>query len=539
MKKFLLLTFVLLMAISGLTALAQDVVLDAVVEYGSNLPQGYGTIRVDDVVTAVVEREPILLDVREVAEYEAGHIPGSFNVPIRTLAQNLALLPDQDAEIIVICKGGARAMMAQASLRILGYNKAMTFAGGYDAWAGEELEVTTDAFVPEAAEAPAIDPALLAAIDSVLSGLPEGYDLVSATNLAAELVEQAPILIDVRSAEEYAAGYIEGAQHLWINDFVANLDQLPADKDAAIVVYCGGGWRGGIAKIFMDLLGYTNVRNLSGGVSAWKAAELPLVGVPFDLASSLTEYVAGMPETFNAIRVDDLKTELDSGAELFVLDVRTVDEYTEGHIEGAVNVPLNELTDHLDVLPALDAPFVVVCGSGHRSALAMTALNLLGYSNARSMLSGMSSWTAKEYPVVQEPTEGVAGTAPAFDADLFAAVDGFVKSIPAGYWTVKAADLSVELVENPPVLVDVRSDGEFAAGAIEGALHIPLADFMTRLAEMPTDLTTAIVLYDNPTHRSTIAMSLLRMLGYENVRVLGGGVGAWEKAELPLVVPVS
>ncbi|MBL8131526.1 MAG: hypothetical protein JNL42_06685 [Anaerolineae bacterium] len=542
MKKFFLLTFVLLLAISGVTALAQDTVLDRLVEYGSSLPQGYGIIRVDDVAAAVAEREVVLLDVREIAEYEAGHIPEAFNVPIRTLGQNLALLPDLDAEIIVVCKGGARAMLAQTSLRLLGYTNVLTFAGGFDAWVGEELPTTTDPFTVEAGTAPEVDPAVLAAVDGYLSSLPEGYGLVSATNLAAELVEKPILLIDVRSDEEWAEGYIEGAQHLWINSFVANLDQLPGDKDAAIVVYCAGGWRGGIAAVFMNLLGYTNVRNLSGGLNAWKTAELPLAGVPvaeFDLPTALTEYAAGMPETFNAVRVDDLKAELDAGNELFVLDVRTGDEYAESHIEGAVNVPLNELTDHLDMLPAFDAPIVVVCGSGHRSALAMVALNLLGYSNTRSMLSGMTSWTAKEYPVVQEPAEAAAGAAPEFDPALFAAVDGFIKSIPQGYWTVKAADLSVELVENPPMLVDVRTDSEFQAGAIEGALHMPLADFMTRLGELPTDLTTAMVIYDNPTHRSTIAMSLLRMLGYENVRVLAGGVGAWEKAELPLVVPVS
>jgi rhodanese-related sulfurtransferase len=238
-----------------LTALAQDVVLDRVVEYGSSLPQGYGVIRVGDVSAALAERDVVLLDVREVEEYAAGHIPGAFNVPIRTLTENLALLPDLDAEIIVVCKGGARATLAMTSLQLLGYTNVKTFAGGYDAWVGEDLPTTTDVFMPETGTAPTFDSQLFAAVDSYLANLPQGYGLVSATNLAAELVENPPMLLDVRSADEWAGGYIEGAQHLWIDDFVSNLSQLPTDRNTPLVIYCASGYRGGVATVMLNVLG--------------------------------------------------------------------------------------------------------------------------------------------------------------------------------------------------------------------------------------------------------------------------------------------
>jgi hydroxyacylglutathione hydrolase len=81
----------------------------------------------------------------------------------------------------------------------------------------------------------------------------------------------------VRNDEEWAEGYIEGAEHLWINNFFANLSELPEDKDANIVVYCGAAYRGGVVTTQLGLLGYTNVRNLAGGIGGWKAAELPVV----------------------------------------------------------------------------------------------------------------------------------------------------------------------------------------------------------------------------------------------------------------------
>jgi rhodanese-related sulfurtransferase len=56
----------------------------------------------------------------------------------------------------------------------------------------------------------------------------------------------------------------------------ANLAQLPADRAAPIVVMCASGHRGGIVMMYLQMLGYTNVRNLGGGVNAWIGAELPV-----------------------------------------------------------------------------------------------------------------------------------------------------------------------------------------------------------------------------------------------------------------------
>lgn len=543
MKKWVVLLTVLVLAVVpvyGVTA-QTDAVTDAVANFAALLPeQGYGVLTVDDFSVQLIDTPLVLLDVREVDEYTGGHVPESFNVPIRTLGQNLTLLPNLADPIVVICKGGARAMLAATALRILGYEDVRVLAGGYDAWVGAEFPVTTDAFVPELAEAPALDPEVLAAVDTFLSTLPQGFGLVNAANLSVELVDNPPILLDVRSAEEWATGYIEGAQHIWINEFLSRRDQWPADLDANIVIYCTSGYRGGIATVMMELLGYTNVRNLSGGLNGWINSGLPLAGVPaqttaFDLETALADYLAGLPNTFNAVRPADLAAELAVENDLVLVDVRSSDEYAEGFIEGAINIPLQELTAHLDMLPDLDANIVVYCGSGHRSALAMTALNLLGYTRARSMISGTNAWTSAGNPLSTELPVIEAGTRPAFDPELLALVEGFITAIPTGYYVVRAPDLSVELIENPPALIDVRTDSEWEAGRIEGAVHISLRDFFANLDQLPADMTTPVVLYDNPTHRSSIALAFLRLLGYENVRVLGGGTGAWTNAGLELV----
>ena len=542
MKKLFYLLALLALVIPSFGVMAQEeAVISRLQAYNLTLPQGYGITSAEDLTAMLVEKPAtVLLDVRQPDEYTAGHLENSFNVPIRELGQNLNLLPDVSADIVVICQGGGRATLAATALGILGYENVKILKGGYGAWEAAELPTTTEVYTAEAAAAPEFDPAIFEAVDTFLTTLPEGFGLVSPPNLAAELADNAPVLIDVRGIEEWNAGYIDGAQNIWINEFMLRQDEWPADKDTPIVIYCGSGYRGAIATVMMRLAGYTNVRNLSGGTNAWTAAGLPLVGTvaeapEFDLDAYLASYVSALPGSFNAVRADDLAAELESAADVVLVDVRTADEYTEGFIPGAVNIPLQELTQHLDMLPNLDANIVVYCGSGHRSAIAMTALNLLGYTNVRSLVGGFGPWSSAGKPVAQEVPVVEPGTAPEIDPAIYETVNDFLAAIPAGYYTVKAVDLKVELTENPPVLIDVRTDSEWQQGYIEGSLHLNLSEFMALEAEWPQDPTTPIVIYDNPTHRSTMAMTLMRLLGYENVRVLAGGTTAWTNDMLPLV----
>ncbi len=72
------------------------------------------------------------------------------------------------------------------------------------------------------------------------------------------------------------AGYIDGSVNIPIRDLVKSLDKLPADKNAAVVTYCAVGQRGAIAMTALRLLGYTNVKSLSGEFNAWIKANLPV-----------------------------------------------------------------------------------------------------------------------------------------------------------------------------------------------------------------------------------------------------------------------
>jgi len=258
-----------------------DVLMPQLEAYYSAIPEKYGTINVEGLLELLAENpDAVILDVREDAEVEEmGIIEDAVHLPLRTLGENLDLLPDLDATIVVVCKSGFRATIGMAALQVLGYTDVHVLTGGIGAWIGEDLPVVETAAEFEPAEVPEdLDPALVEYVAEYLANLPEGWGAVTATNLFEEMFETMPdLLLDVRSDEEWAEGYIEGAEHIWINNFYDSLAELPEDKDANIVVYCASGYRGGIVGTQLGLLGYTNVRNLAGGIGAWKTAELPLV----------------------------------------------------------------------------------------------------------------------------------------------------------------------------------------------------------------------------------------------------------------------
>jgi rhodanese-related sulfurtransferase len=118
------------------------------------------------------------------------------------------------------------------------------------------------------------------ALDAHLTNLPEaGFGSVKAPDFNTEIASGVvPFILDVRSQAEWDAdGHIDGSVLVPITDLPANLDQLPIDKADSIVTTCKSGHRGAIAQMYLQFLGYTNVRNLNGGLNAWIGAELPVV----------------------------------------------------------------------------------------------------------------------------------------------------------------------------------------------------------------------------------------------------------------------
>ena len=93
---------------------------------------------------------------------------------------------------------------------------------------------------------------------------------------ARQLVEAGAELIDVREDNEFEAGHAAGARHMGRGIIERDIVQAIPEKDAEIVLYCGGGYRSALAADMLQKMGYTNVWSMDGGWKAWKDSGAPV-----------------------------------------------------------------------------------------------------------------------------------------------------------------------------------------------------------------------------------------------------------------------
>ncbi|MCS6883417.1 MAG: rhodanese-like domain-containing protein [Oscillochloridaceae bacterium] len=103
--------------------------------------------------------------------------------------------------------------------------------------------------------------------------------------------------------------------------------------------------------------------------------------------------------TIATITAPELKRRLDAGERLFLLDVRSANEYAyDGHIVGAHLLPLPMLSMRLNELPR-DAPIICICRSGNRSGVAAEQLARQGFSDVTNLTGGMVAWARAGLPM--------------------------------------------------------------------------------------------------------------------------------------------
>jgi len=127
---------------------------------------------------------------------------------------------------------------------------------------------------------------------------------------------------------------------------------------------------------------FTPIATAGEPAAATAAAPAPAAAVALMSQEALLEHLSRHPD------------------HLYVLDVRTPQEYAEGHVPGAVNVPQDQLASRLAEVPK-DKDVVIYCRSGRRSALAADVLAANGYSRLSHLEGDMNAWIAKGRPVAK------------------------------------------------------------------------------------------------------------------------------------------
>ena len=179
------------------------------------------------------------------------------------------------------------------------------------------------------------------------------------------------MLIDARTATEYQEAHIVGAISIPDNKFEESLALLPNDKTKLLIFYCNGVKCGKSKKsaIKAAASGYKNINIYSEGFPVWEEKGLNIVPGP--------DYSRKVETT--VINPVDLKRMIDGKSQDFVIvDVRDEGEYKEGHIPGAISIPVDVFASRSGVLPK-EKKVIVYCNAGGSSYSAYRKLIKLAY----------------------------------------------------------------------------------------------------------------------------------------------------------------
>jgi hydroxyacylglutathione hydrolase len=186
------------------------------------------------------------------------------------------------------------------------------------------------------------------------------------------------LILDTRPADVFTQGFIPGSVFIGLEGRFAEWagSLLPFDKPM-ILVSEPGKEKETIIRLarvgFSKVIGYVN-----GGFDAWKAS-----GQEIDMIIN--------------VEADELAMDIPFDENLVVLDVRKPTEFADGHVKDALNIPLNDLTDPLNMSAIEEEQNVYVhCAGGYRSVIASSLLKRQGIHNLRNILGGWNKIKEQE-----------------------------------------------------------------------------------------------------------------------------------------------
>ena len=465
-----------------------------------------------------------LLDVREHGEYNAAHIPGSSSLPRRLIEFNLArLVPWTSVQIVFCDDDEQRAVLAARTAARMGYTHVSVLEGGVNRWAGLGLPTEWGMNVPSKAfgemievsqEVPSIDP-----LDLNLR-IRRGEDL---------------LILDSRTPEEYQRFCIPGARSVPGGELALRITDLVKERPGAtVVVNCAGRTRSIIGTRVLQRMGLPKVAALKNGTAGWLLAGLELEqgATRLDLPEPSTEgrataeafaVRAATDDGVSFLALDALRSLPNrAGSEpVYLIDVRTADEYAGGHIPGFWWFPGGQAVQRADDAVAVRGATVVFCCDGvARAAVTASWYRQMGFGKVFIVEGGTRAWMASALPLER----GMGEQSPFGLADAQETVR-----------TMATGDLQVALRgERRLTLLFVDPSSDFAAGHVPGTRWLPRGWLELRVAAMAPDRSALVVLIDRAGPNAVLAAATLRELGYQNVRALAGGMEAWRRAGLPV-----
>lgn len=461
-------------------------------------------------------RELALLDVREHGRFGEGHLLFACPVPFSRLEFRVAdLVPRRSTRVVLCDDADGLAERTAQRLAGFGYSDVRVLAGGMQGWKAAGYEVFSGVNVPSKAFGEFVErqchtPSISAAELNALIG--RGDKLV---------------ILDSRPWDEYRAMSIPEAVNCPGAELVHRVEALAPAPDTLIVVNCAGRTRSIVGAQSLINAGIPNkVLALRNGTMGWHLAGLKVdrgatrtAPAPSADALAKAQARAAAVAKHYGVKFTDAQTVARWGREphrtLFLLDVRSPEEYAAGHLPGARSAPGGQLVQATDAyLATRGARIVLVDDAQVRAVMTASWLVQMGWESVWVLADGMQGARLQTTPPA--PTVLVEGGPAPEEVEpeaLSAAVSG--DSATAG-----------------TVVIDLATSLEYKAGHIPGAWFCIRSRFSKHLAAVPQGAGVVLTSPDGQVAR-VAAADAAQALG-RPVRVLSGGTEAWQARGLPL-----
>lgn len=199
-----------------------------------------------------------------------------------------------------------------------------------------------------------------------------------------DAVHSGALLVDTRTQDAFSERHVPGAIFAGLGtNFTAWMGWIaPYEQDLVLILEDESALEEAVTEV--RRIGLDRVSGyLAGGLAAWHSSDRDVTSLPLMTVTELSERLLKDHDT------------------LSVLDVRSEDEWNEGHIADAINFYAGKIARGETPDVARDCELAVICGSGYRSTVAISLLRKAGFTNLVNVIGGMDAWNAANLPTAQ------------------------------------------------------------------------------------------------------------------------------------------
>jgi rhodanese-related sulfurtransferase len=348
------------------------------------------------------------------------------------------------------------------------------------------------------------------------------------------LMREEIALLDLRHEAIFATGHPLFAANMAADRIALEAEARLPRKDVPIVLYDAGEGLVSQAADRFAALGYTNIRQLEGGLEAWGKAGFEIFQDVNSYAKAFGELVESRRHT-PSLAAEEVAALIASQADIRILDVRRPDEYTTMNIPGSISVPGAELVLRAGhIAPDPNTTIVVNCAGRTRSIIGAQSLINAGVANkVVALRNGTIGWTLANQTLEH-------GADRHGDIGLLEGAKARAREVAyrAGVRHVTPKEAAALEAERTRTLYrfDVRPVEEYSAGHIAGFRHYPGGQLVQEIDMAAPVRGARILLADNMNVRADMTASWLAQMAFETC-VLDGGYDRELEVGPPLVLP--